>query len=140
MRNSHRHSRLNTNSLPSTLFKQTVCLQHLILKDSDLSDKSCIVIYRSLRKGSHLISLNLENSNIQGRSFPGLGGCLDLFETIVSPSFQSIKIIAKFNAQLSYSFIAQREPDHKRTLSWQQFSNRYGRKEYQALAAEQFHT
>lgn len=31
------------------------------------------MIYRALRKGSHLISLNLENSNIQGRSFPGLG-------------------------------------------------------------------
>jgi len=64
------------------MLNKTVCLQHLVLKDSDLSDKSCIVIYRALRKGSHLISLNLENSNIQGRSFPGLVSSLKENPTI----------------------------------------------------------
>lgn len=76
---------LNNFNLTNELFfnliflhtQKTVCLQHLILKNSDLSDRSCIVIYRALRKGSHLISLNLENSNIQGRSFPGLGKIIE---------------------------------------------------------------
>jgi len=60
----------------------------LDLKGCVLSEQILLVLGRALRCGSHLISLNVENSGIRGRSLAILGWSLLFFfcEVILRPT------------------------------------------------------
>lgn len=57
-----------------SLFPQTACLQYLDLSNTGLNEQILLIMGRTIRVGSHLVTLHLENAGLFGRRLAILGG------------------------------------------------------------------